>query len=227
MNAAQRMLDVTANNLANASTNGFKSDGIQFRDALEANLYQGSQSIGQMSFGATAEGETTNFNLGPISQTGNDLDVAIGQSEGAFKVDIGNGTAFTRDGSFRMDNQNQLVDREGHPVLDVNDNPITIDGKQVSIQKNGDVVVDGQVAGTIGIFSGTFKKEGQNLYSSKDAQPNDQIGLIPKSLEGSNVNPVAAMVQMITLNRAFDMSQKAVQQHDELTQKLIQSLNGQ
>jgi flagellar basal-body rod protein FlgG len=224
MDAAQRMLDVTANNLANVSTNGFKRDGLVFRDALEASLNGGN---GQMSYGVEADGQFTSFEMGSISQTGNPLDVAINDSKGAFKVDMGNGqTRFTRDGAFRLNDQKQLVDRWNHPVLDKSDNPITIDGNEVNIDPKGEIFVDGQSVGTLGVFDGTFVKEGQNLYKSADAQLSDTIGVQSKAIEGSNVNAVEAMVQMITLQRTFDMAQKAVQQHDELTQRLIQSLNG-
>jgi flagellar basal-body rod protein FlgF len=223
MSASQRMLDVTANNLANVSTNGFKSDGLIFRDALEKNL---SGGIGEMSFGVAAEAEYTDFGVGSISQTGNPLDVAITDSKGAFKVDIGNGTRFTRDGAFRLNDQKQLVDRHGHPVLDKNDSPITIDGADVDIRNNGDIYVDGNQVATLGVFEGTFVKQGDNLFVSNDAKASDTIPMQSKAIEGSNVNPVEAMVQMITVSRAFDMAQKAVTQHDELTQKLIQSMNG-
>src|SRR5438128_8278 len=117
MSAAQRMLDVTANNLANASTTGFKSDGLVFKDALEANLNSGGRNIGQMSYGVVADGAYTNFGVGAITPTGNPLDVAINDSKGAFKVEANGQKRFTRDGSFRLDDQKQLVTREGYPVL--------------------------------------------------------------------------------------------------------------
>jgi flagellar basal-body rod protein FlgF len=227
MSAAQRLMDVTANNLANVSTNAFKSDGLIFKDALEASLTSNGQGIGEMSYGVTPAGEFTNFAMGSLTQSGNPLDVAITDSKGAFKVDLGNGKHyFTRDGSFRLNDQKQLVDREGHPVLDKSDNAITINGNEINIQTNGDIQVDGKVVATLGVFDGTFVKHGQNLFTSDDAQPSDTIGVKGKAIEGSNVNAVEAMVQMITVSRSFDMAQKAVQQHDELTQKLIQSLTG-
>lgn len=227
MNAAQRLLDVTANNLANVSTNGFKRDGLIFKDALEANMNSQGQQIGEISYGVTPAGEFTDFNMGQISQTGNPLDIAITDTKGAFKVDMGNGIQrFTRDGAFRLNDQKELVDRNGHPVLDKDDNPITLDGGTISVQKNGDIQVDGKLAGTIGVFEGTFVKEGQNLFTSTDSQVTDAVGIQGGAIEGSNVNAVEAMIQMITLSRSFDMAQKSVQQHDELTQRLIQSLNG-
>jgi flagellar basal-body rod protein FlgG len=224
MSASQRMLDVTANNLANVSTNGFKADGLIFRDALEKNL---SGGLGEMSFGVAAEAQYTDFGVGSLSQTGNPLDIAITDSKGAFKVDIGNNQfRYTRDGAFRLNDQKQLVDRKGNLVLDKNDSPITIDGNDVDIRNNGDIYVDGQQGPTLGVFDGTFVKQGDNLFVSNDAKASDTIPIQSKAIEGSNVNPVEAMVQMITVSRAFDMAQKAVTQHDELTQKLIQSLNG-
>ncbi len=227
MSAAQRMLDVTANNLANVSTNGFKSDGLVFRDALDANMNLAGRPLGQMSYGVVAAGQFTNFAIGAITPTGNPLDVAINDSKGAFKVQLPNGQPrFTRDGAFRLDDQKQLVTRDGYPVLDKNDNPITIDGSDIKIDDHGVITVDGKEAATIGVFDGNFIKEGQNLYLSNDAQQSDEIGVKGKALESSNVNPIESMVQMITINRAFEMAQKAVSQHDELTQRLIQSLNG-
>jgi flagellar basal body rod protein FlgG len=222
------MLDVTANNLANTSTNAFKRDGLVFRDALEANMNLQGQPIGQMSYGVTPAGEFTDFGMGSISQTGNSLDFAITDSKGAFKVDLGNGQyRYTRDGAFRLNDQKQLVDRQGHPVMDNNDQPITLEGQEIAVQRNGEIFVDGASLATIGVFDGNFVKQGQNLFTSSDAKLASDIGVQGKAIEGSNVNAVEAMVQMIAVSRSFDMAQKSVQQHDELTQRLIQSMNGQ
>lgn len=223
MSAAQSMLDVTANNLANVNTTGFKSDGLLFRDALEANMVSGGQSIGQISYGSAPAGEVTDFGMGSINQTGNPLDVAITDPKGAFKLDNGQ---YTRDGSFRLNDAKELTDRNGNRVLDSNGSPITLDGTNIEIHQNGEIVVDGQTVATLGVYDGTFTKQGQNQFASTDAKPTDQISVQGGAIEGSNVNPIAAMIQMITLSRTFDLAQKTVQQHDELTQKLIQSLNG-
>jgi flagellar basal body rod protein FlgG len=228
MSAAQRMLDTTANNLANVSTNAFKRDGLVFRDALEANLNSRGQAIGQMSYGVKPDGEFTDFEMGSITETGNNLDFAITDSKGAFKVDTGNGQfRYTRDGAFRLNDQKQLVDRQGHLVMDRSDSPITLEGQEIAVQRNGEIFVDGAPAATIGVFDGTFVKQGHNLFVSSDAKLDEAIGVQGKAIEGSNVNAVEAMVQMIAVSRSFDLAQKSVQQHDELTQRLIQSMNGQ
>ncbi len=227
MSAAQRMLDVTANNLANVSTNAFKADGLMFKDALEKQMNLGGRNIGEMSFGVEAAGQYTDFSQGTITGTGNPLDLAIDNSKGAFKVQTPQGqTRFTRDGAFRLNSDNQLVTRDGSLVLDNNDAPIVIDGTPYQIDKTGVISSNGQEIAKIGIFDGTFTKEGGNLFSSQDAKSDDAIGVAPRSIEGSNVNAVEAMVQMITTSRTFEMAQKAVSQHDELTQKLIQSIGG-
>ncbi|HVT11879.1 MAG TPA: flagellar hook-basal body protein [Fimbriimonadaceae bacterium] len=222
MSAAQNMLDVIANNLANVSTNGFKGDSLRFRDALEESMASAGRGIGQMSYGVAPAGEVTDFSMGAVSQTGNPLDVAITDSKGAFKLDNGQ---YTRDGAFRLNDAKELVDRDGNRVLDSSGSPITLDGAEIDIHPNGEIVVDGQTVATLGVYDGTFLKVGQNQFTSTDAKPTDQISIQAGAVEGSNVNPVIAMIQMIQLSRNFDMSQKTVQQHDELTQRLIQSLN--
>jgi flagellar basal body rod protein FlgG len=228
MSAAQRMLDTTANNLANVSTNAFKRDGLIFRDALEASMTSQGQAIGEMSYGVMPDGEYTDFEIGTISQTGNPLDFAITDSKGAFKVDMGGGQfRYTRDGAFRLNDQKQLVDRKGHPVMDSSNQPITLEGNDITVQRNGEIFADGVAVATIGVFDGSFAKRGQNLFDSSDAKLAPEIGVQAKAIEGSNVNAVEAMVQMIADSRSFDMAQKSVQQHDELTQRLIQSMNGQ
>ncbi len=222
MSASQNMLDVIANNLANVSTNGFKGDSLRFRDALEESMATNGRSIGQISYGVAPAGEVTDFSMGTFSQTGNPLDVAIDDPNGAFKLDNGQ---YTRDGAFKLNDAKELIDRDGNRVLDSTGNPITLDGSNIDIHPNGDIVVDGQTVATLGVYDGTFVKAGQNRFTSTDAKPADQISVQAGAIEGSNVNPVIAMIQMIQLSRNFDMSQKTVQQHDELTQRLIQSLS--
>jgi flagellar basal-body rod protein FlgF len=227
MAATQRMLDVTANNLANVSTNAFKKDGLVFKDALERRMNANGRPIGEMSYGVMAAGEFTDFSAGMLTETGNPLDVAITDNKGAFKVQTPQGPRFTRDGAFRLNDQKELVTRDGYPVLDNQDQPINLDGSSIEISDQGVITVDGNETATLGVFDGTLVKEGRNLYISNDAQASSTIPVRGKAIEGSNVNAIGAMIQMITCQRAFEMSQKAVSQHDELTQRLIQSMNGQ
>lgn len=225
MSATQRMLDLTANNLANVSTNAFKKDGLVFKDALEKSLSIKGREIGEMSFGVTTAGQFTDFSQGTLTQTGNPLDLAINGEKGAFKVQLPNGNVrYTRDGAFKLNAEGQITTREGYLVLDESDRPIEVGTGSINIDPEGKVFSDEREVGKIGVFDGAFTKEGSNLYTSTDAT-GSAIGVVPKAIEGSNVNAVEAMVQLITVQRSFELSQKAVTQHDELTGRLIQSLN--
>ena len=232
MTAAEQLLDVTANNLANVSTNGFKADSLIFSDTLQKQLNSGDGSgrnIGSLGSGPSFVGEVTDFSLGSMNATGNPLDVAIATEQGMFAAQTPNGVQYTRDGSFHIDSNGLLVTQDGYPVLDNNQNTITI-GSQVSpqavsISSSGDLMVNGgRAIATLGVYDGTFSKQGGNLWSSGNATveptPNVRQGVI----EGSNVNAIEAMVSMIKLNRAVEMAQKSMQSEDESSQKLNQTM---
>ncbi len=227
MLATQKLMDVMANNLANVSTTGFKRDGITFTDALEQEMRSGGngQVLGTLGTGTTEGKEFTIFDVGPTQITGRPLDMMINEPQGMFAVQTPQGVRYTRDGSFVLDNQRQLVTTDGFPVLDSRQQPITIPEGQVSINETGDISVAGSTVGTVGIYNGSFLKEGGNLYSSPNGAPLAGATMKPEALEGSNVNPIDSMIQMIQVGRSFDLSQKTIQQQDDLTQRLIQSLS--
>jgi flagellar basal-body rod protein FlgF len=227
MVAAQRWMDVTANNLANASTNGFKRDGLVFNDAMERELAASGgfgTRLGSLGVGATPQGEYTVFEGGPVTATGNPLDMAIEGDKGMFAVRTPGGVRYTRDGSFSLNANRELVTKNGHQVLDERLEPITLPAGKLDVSNEGALSIDGKAAGTIGIFEGTFTKEGDNLYSAVSAKKAESGGVRTHAIEGSNVNAVEAMISMITLSRSFELAQKSITQQDELTQRLIQSL---
>jgi flagellar basal body rod protein FlgG len=233
MVAAEQWLDVTANNLANVSTNGYKADALVFSDTLQRQLNSGDGSgaiIGTLGSGPSYVGEVTDFSLGNMTATGNPLDVALTGEQGMFAVQTPNGVQYTRDGSFRMDSNGALVTQDGYPVLDNNQNPITI-GTQFApnsliIGANGDISANGgRAIATLGVYDGTFSKQGGNLWSSTDAQAEAAPDMRQGVVEGSNVNAIDAMVNMIKLNRAMEMAQKSMQSEDDSSQKLNQTMS--
>ena len=230
MMAAQTQLDVITNNLANASTTGFKRDGVAFAEGLEREMRANGglgAVLGSLGSGAVQSGQFTDFEQGVLNPTGNPLDVAIQGAKGLFAVQTPQGVRYTRDGSFSLNQDRELVTHQGYPVLDDSLRPITLPSGKPLIQDDGTVQVDNQDSGKIGIFDGSFTKTGDNLYESLDAKALDEPQLKAGHLEGSNVNAVESMVQMITLNRAFELAQRSIQQQDDLTQRLIQSLRDQ
>ncbi len=227
MMACQTQLDVITHNLANASTTGFKRDGVAFSERFERQLRANAgfgPAIGSLGSGATLESRFTDFEPGALKPTGNPLDIAIQGPKGVFAVQTPQGVRYTRDGSFRLSESGEIVNQMGHPVLDNRGRTIDVQNGKVLIQDDGTVLVDNAEAGQIAIYDGALTKVGDNLYESTDAKAIDDVLMKAGHLESSNVNAIEAMTGMITLNRVFELSQKSIQQQDELMQRLIQSL---
>lgn len=228
MSTAQQWLDVVTNNLANASTTGYKKDGLTFNDGLLRQMaLNGGEGnyIGTLGSGMTVKDFYTDFSLGTIETTGNTLDFALNSPKCAFGIQTESGIRFTRDGAFQLNNERQLIDKQGNLVLNASQQPITIPKGELSIGNDGSISVNGQPVDKLGVFEGSFTKQGNSLYSATDATPSENSLLTTGALESSNVNPVEEMVQMIRLNRAFELAQKNVQSQDESTERLISSMN--
>lgn len=248
MEAQQMQLDVISNNLANSSTNGFKRAHAVFEDLMYQNLRQVGSSTSEQSqlptglqvgLGVRTVSTSRSFTQGSLQQSGNGLDVAI-QGNGFFQITMPDGTLnYTRDGSFQVNAQGQLVTSNGLPVA----NGITVpaNATNVSISADGNVTatIPGTVApqpiGTIPLASfinpAGLDPRGQNLYAETAAsgQPNtgtpgaNGLGqLMQGFLETSNVNVVQELVGMIHTQRAYEMNSKAIQTSDQMLQKLGQ-----
>lgn len=230
MSSSQVWLDTVANNLANANATGFKRDEIEFEESLLRELRSNGgrgKTVGDLQSGPLVSKITTSFERGSTMATGNALDVAITSPSGMFAIETSTGTKYTRAGSFTLNSNRELVTQEGRRVLDQNLRPIRVstDG-EVKIAANGTVEADGVAAGQIGVFTGNFRKVGMNQFSASgrvSLQANTP--LTPGAIESSNVNVVATMIEMVQVQRLFEMAQKSVQNHDETTSQLIKTLN--
>jgi flagellar basal-body rod protein FlgF len=235
MTGAQQTFEqqaVNAHNLANAGTNGYKSETVAFRSApvqgpgLPTRAYAVAASVGADLTG------------GSIQKTGRDLDVAI-QGDGFFAVQARDGTeAYTRDGGFELDTDGQLQTRGGLPVLGQG-GPITVpqdsvvtigqDGT-VSVTTNGQSLANVTVVGQIKLVNpprGDLVKGADGLFRTRGGAPADvdpAVGVVSGGVEGSNVNAVASMVEMINLARQFDMHMKMLQSVDGNAQRATQLL---
>ncbi|MCO5296657.1 MAG: flagellar hook-basal body protein [Fimbriimonadaceae bacterium] len=223
MSAAQSQLDVLTHNLANASTHGFKQDALAFADNYAVQLKAGGAPIGSMGYGPSLQSQYTDFSVGSIEPTGNPLDVAIPNPRGFFAVQTPDGVRYTRDGAFTL-TDGTLTTQNGFPVLDDRGTPILVPDGEIAVSSTGEIAVNGIPAGTLGVYEGTFAHEGHNLYTAPDALPMDAPEVRSGALESSNVNPVTSMVSMVEIHRIFELSQRTITQQDELTQRLIQSL---
>ena len=229
MMTTTQWMDVISNNLANSGTDGFKADTLAFSDVMVKNLYaDGGRGpmIGSMGNGPEAVANAIDRSVGTIKSTGNPLDCAIRTPEGMFAVQDNGQTAYTRNGSFSINGDRELVTNQGLPVLDDRGQKITLPGvERVEVDAQGQIHQGNNIVATLGIFDGTFSKAGKNLWSSPDAKPLPNPSLATASVEASNVEAVQAMIDLIKIQRSFEMSQKSIQTQDDMTGKLFEVLN--
>jgi flagellar basal-body rod protein FlgF/flagellar basal-body rod protein FlgG len=207
-------LDTIANNLANASTPGYRAEHNVF-SALLATSGRGGSSFSQAvnNFGILS-GTTIDRTQGALQKTGNDLDVAI-QGSGFFVVQTAKGAMYTRDGSFRVSASGQLTTAAGDPVLGDRGVLNMLPGP-VSISPDGTISSKGAVAGRLKLVDfkpGTALTSAGGTYysaSEKDATPAIGSSVQQGALENSNVNPVSSVVELITAQRAAEMSQRTL-----------------
>lgn len=217
--------DVIANNLANATTTGFKrseSTASPFGSMLLHNLgMPGAPQIGPLEMGAQVQGVTMIDSQGPLRFTGNRLDLAL-VGTGHFTIDTPNGRRYTRDGSFGMDSSGTLVTKDGFPVLGTA-GKITLSGGEVRVGADGTITQGGAVRGTLlltALDPASIGQEGEGLLT---ASPKGTASATVRQnhLEGSTVNVVSEMVDLIRVMRSFEANQKSVQSHDEALQASI------
>lgn len=236
MSGAKQVLEKQAtasHNLANASTTGFRAQLDSFRAVPVMNAEVPTRAF------VTDSTVGIDFTPGPIQQTGRDLDVAV-QGSGWISVQLADGSeAFTRDGSFKVDENGVLQTHSGATVLG-DGGPITIPpGVTVSIAKDGTVtgIENGFKPGASNVL-GRIKlvnppnenivRGDDGLFRLKDGSTPDadaSVALVGGSLEGSNVNPVDAMVDMISLARQFELQMSMVKNVESNDTKAAQLLS--
>ncbi len=244
MQAQQLNLDTIANNLANVNTTGFKKSKIEFQDLL----YQQSRPAGadsgagnevpaglQVGAGSRVVSTAKIFTQGTLAQTGERLDVAI-QGDGFYEVQRPDGTsAYTRDGSFKINSTGQVVTNDGLPVLS-GFQPIPPGATDITISQSGDVSVRTATGTTsfkiqlVRFANATgLESAGGNLFLETAASGTPELGnpgeqgygrTVQGFLEGSNVNVVGEMVNMIIAQRAYEINSKAIQTSDTMLQEV-------
>jgi flagellar basal-body rod protein FlgG len=244
--AAQELnVQVISNNIANLRTTGFKKQTAAFQDLIYQHIRRvGAQSSDQgtilpvgidLGGGVKTVGTPRSMTQGTLSQTGNDLDVAI-TGEGFFKVQMPDGTfQYTRDGTFQMDNQGRIVTAAGNPVqptitIPNNASGITINTQgQVSVTLPGSTTssIIGQLALTRFINKAGLQPVGNNQFTDTPSSGAPQDGLAGAegygtitqgSLEQANVDVVSEMSDLIAAQRAYEMNAKVVTAADQMMQ---------
>jgi flagellar basal-body rod protein FlgF len=226
--ALQRRMAMIANNVANLNTTGFKAE----RQVFVKYLMQGSSTTpGDQLTMPTDIGSYRDFSNGPITTTGNQLDVALSGS-GFLSVQGPNGTLYTRGGSLAIANDGTLVDQSGHPVLDQSGSPIVIqqDDNQISISQDGVISARrGQIA-QLGIFKfdrpNFLQPIGAGLYQTTEpALADDSTTIHQGALEGSNVQAITEMTKMIDLQRSYETVANLIQTQNDAEKDMISKLS--
>ena len=219
----KREMDVIANNLANMNTTGFKGEKMLFVEHLVKSRGGDRLLPVKLSF-ARDVAQITDLSEGQINTTGNTLDVAI-RKDGFFVVETPNGQRYTRNGRFETDNQGQLVNQQGFPVLTGADVPLVF-----SIARDGTVSTNNGELGQIKLVkfekAQNLQKEAGGLLNTNDAPVNvDDPVIIQGALEGSNVQPILELSKMIETHRAFDSVRSFIDREDQRQKKMIQQLS--
>lgn len=228
--AAVNKLDVLANNLANATTPGYKKDRILFQSVLAAAGAPGAGDGTREAPVLVEERYSIDFSVGDIRHTGNTFDLAL-DGEGFFVVNTPEGKAYTRQGNFRIDGNGKLVTADGYEVLG-GGAPITIRGGTVSFDGQGKMSVEGIETGVIDVVDFPqpydLRKAGSALFVPNDpnaaTRPAVGTSVMQGKLEGSNVNAVEEMVRMIEATRSSESCQRLIQNYDMMTGKAVNEL---
>ncbi|GAA0627118.1 flagellar basal-body rod protein FlgF [Brevundimonas kwangchunensis] len=226
----RRELDIVANNIANADTTGFKVEQLLVGEEVGERARNAFIRPG-VSF-VLDNGVGRDFSQGALSQTGRTLDFAI-EGEGAFfTVQDGADQAYTRDGAFTLDAQGRLTTETGHAVLgDGGEIVINPELGQVSVGADGTISQDGETIGRLSVVRfdslGVLEKSGDGLYrnaSNAVAQEAPDARVRQGMLEGSNVNPILEITNLIEIQRAYESVTRMIENTTDLSRRAVERL---
>lgn len=239
--AQEQRLQVVANNVANAQTNGYKRDEPVFQSVLGRAASLGAaggfgDGLFHPSHGhahkvlphafVNIQEHKTELGPGRLRETKNNLHAAI-HGNGFFEVKTPQGLRYTKNGMFNLDNQRRLVTSQGDPVMGPN-GEIKVPVGEVKIGGDGTVTVNGAPAGSIKVVEfagpGQIKKAGDGLFKGEDPKPVKTPSLAVGQVEESNVNSLEEMVKVISAMRNFESAQKMLNAFDRIAEAAIQDV---
>ena len=226
--AMTREMATIANNLANMNTTAYKSEAMLFEQFLMPDAAEESAG-GNIAF-VQDYGQHRNMRDGAMQTTANPFDVAIA-GEGFFRVQTETGVLYTRNGHFNLDAEGQLATSTGALVLTDAGAPIRFaqDETGISIARDGTISTDRGQRGKLAVVSfenpQDMRNVGDTMLDTAQAEiPVEDTRLVQGALEGSNVQPIVEMTNMIDVSRSYASAQKLIDQADQMRRQAIQEL---
>jgi flagellar basal-body rod protein FlgF len=219
-----REMQLVANNIANASTSGFRREGMVFSEHVKR-LEEGPSL-------SMANGNARHLDLtqAGLSKTGGTFDFAI-QGDGFFQIETPDGLRLTRAGSFTPNADGELVTPDGYRVMDEGGGAVFIppDAEQISLAQDGTLSADGEPLTRIGLWQAANPQQmthegGTLLAAAGGLEPVEGGVLLQGFVEESNVNPIAEVSRMIEVQRAYEMGQGLLDREDDRVRNVIRTL---
>ena len=226
--AIRREMDIIANNIANMNTTGFKGEKLMFEQYLVRS--RGGNKIGGEQHAYVRDIASVRDNTdGPMEKTGNTLDLAIDR-DGYFVVSTATGDRYTRDGNFQLDQDGQLVTRNGDPLLSDQGAPFFFspEDNDITISNDGVISTENGSLGKISIVTFDDPQElkivAGGLYSSRQVPEQVETpNVIQGMLEKSNVQPIIEMTRMIEASRSYESIKGFIEREDGRIKKMIEA----
>lgn len=223
-NGLMREMQIVANNIANASTTGYRQEGVIFSEYIQGVGEGSSLSMGQGNV------RRTSFEQGALQQTGGTFDFAI-EGDGYFLIETPNGERLTRAGGFSSNAEGDLVTFDGNRVLDAGGAPLFVPpgAQKISVSPDGTMSADGVLAGQIGIVrpvEGTeMTREGGVMFRADDGfEPAETARVMQGFVETSNVDSITQLARMIEVQRAYEMGQSFLDSEDERVRRSMDAM---
>lgn len=219
-------LDMTADNIANSNTAGYKKLGMSFSEIVSR------QKTEEVASFTHHTGTHYDFTQGGLTRTDNDLDLSI-TGAGFFATERNGQTHYTRNGNFGLSPEGGLITSTGAPVLDSNGGPINIpaDSTKITVTPDGVIANQNGAIATLGVF---HINQPQNLvrtgshgyiYDGEEPAISTTAAITQGFVENSNINPIEETVNLTEINRSYTSSARLVKSIEELQQNVIRNLS--
>ncbi|AVO38547.1 flagellar hook-basal body complex protein [Pukyongiella litopenaei] len=212
---------VVANNIANAATTGYRQEGLVFSEYVDAGEGRSSLSMAEANIRNTSRAQ------GALTETGGAFDLAI-EGDGYFLIETPGGERLTRAGSFAPNAFGELVNADGHRVLDAGGAPIIVppDSTGLRIAFDGTISNRDGTIGQVGVVvpgdpMGLVREDGVRFRADGGTEPAENIRLLQGFLEGSNVNPILQVARMVEIQRGYELGQSFLNAEDERIRQAV------